>query len=195
MRRPPFRSQHLPRRTLAKPLPSSFPSFPSPTLHQFQFHSKQRSDSNSLVAEQPISGARKPRRGLAALHARSAGLRLSVGPREDAQANGQSGPRAATLPQRPPPGVAPGRAAEPHHPTGGGAGPGACARRSRACGPHSPPPTLRACHFLPSPHLRPGSVSRSLWLPERLRFPLLTRSTAVAQALQGGGDRERERLT
>lgn len=80
-------------------------------------------------------------------------------------------------------------------PTGGGAGPSACARRSRACRPHYPPPTRRACHFLPSPHLRPGSVSRSLSQPESLCFPLLTRSLAVAQALRGGGDGERERLT
>lgn len=124
MRQPPFRNQHLfTAHTFAKPLPIVL-SRAFPTFSQFQFHSKEKSHSNSLVAEQPVSGARKPCQGLTPLRARNAGLRLSNDPREYAQAKRWSASRAAVLPQQhpsrvPPP---PGHRTSPPHRRGRRAG-------------------------------------------------------------------------
>lgn len=161
---------------------------PPPTVHSRAFP--------TLPVSVPMEGEKQqfacPSARLSGTN--SPGLRLSVRPREHARTSsrpetpgrgpGATGPGSLPLP---------GRSASPRH------RPGRPVGRMRAALPGVPatlpPPTPRACHFLPSPHLRPGSVSRSLSLRESLCFPLPTRSAAVAQALRGGGDRERERLT
>lgn len=148
---------------------------------QVWFHSKEKSESNSLVAHQPVRlpGTNDP------------GLRLSVGPQEDARTRGRPGtPVAARGPPAKVP--SPGPAAARSLPTGPGARPGACARRSRACRPHSPHPLGELVTSCP----RPISVRGQSVAPCRcgsLCFPLPTRSAAVAEALRGGGDGERER--
>lgn len=171
----------------AKPFPT-VPSLAFPSL-PFRFHRKKKSDSNSLVAQQSVSRAQSPHQGPHT--SRPAKPRTSA-----PSPPGTCGSTAASRPgPRHPPRLPP--RARPQsvatHRRGRRAG------RMRAALPGVPatlpPPTPRACHFLPSPHLRPGSVSRSLSQPASLCFPLPTRSAAAAQALRGGADRERERLS
>lgn len=174
----------------AKPFPT-VPSLAFPSL-PFRFHRKKKSDSNSLVAQQPVSRAQSPHQGPHA--SRPAKPRTSApSPPGTCGSTAASRPGPRSRITRPGSLPAPGRRASPPHRRG------RRARRMRAALPGVPatlpPPTPRACHFLPSPHLRPGSVSRSLSQPASLCFPLPTRSAAAAQALRGGADRERERLT
>lgn len=159
----------------------------------FRFHRNKR-DSNSLVAGQPVSRAQSPLQGPRtswSSRSKPSAPRPPAGERVGELLVRDSGRGLRTTDRGSLP--AQGRGASPPHRLGRRAG------RMRAALPGVPatlpPPTSRACHFLPSPHLRPGSVSRSLSLPESLCFPLPTRSTAVTQALRRGGDRERERLT
>lgn len=163
---------------------SSFPCFPSPSSVSVPPNGEQREQQlgcgeAGLRGANAAPGPHSPRRAQITASA----LRPPAG--------GRTGQRPAPWTAA---ATAPSSVAR-RLPTGGGRR----ARRMRAALPGVPatlpPPTARACHFLPSPHLRPGSVSRSLSLPESLSFPLPTRSAAVAQALRGRGDREREGRT
>lgn len=142
MRPPPFQKPApLPAHTFAKPLPTVL-SRAFPALPRFRFHRMEYSDSNNLVGEQPVHGEPMPHRDLTPLGAHRSRLRLSVRRLEDARASG--------LPDR--------RPRRRHHPPwlvacplAGDAGSGACARRSRACRPHSPHPLRELVTSCPRP--------------------------------------------
>lgn len=138
-----------------------------PVLFQsslFGFHSKEKSESNSLVADQPV------------VHLPSTNgpeLRLSIGSPGDARTRGRpETPVAARIPLAKV--SSPGPAAARCLPTGPAARPGACARRSRACRPHSPHPLGELVTSCPRPisvrgqsvaPCRCGRVSASPFLP------------------------------
>lgn len=190
MRQPPFRNQHLfTAHTFAKPLPTVL-SRAFPTLPQFQFHSKEKSHSNSLVAEQPVSGAPKPRQGLTPLRARNAGLRLSNDPRKYAQAKRWSASRAAVLPQKHPSRVPP----QPGHRTSPPHRRGRRAERMRAALPGVPatlPPTHSESLSLPALAPSPSGVSQSL--PVAAEESLLPPSYPLSGGSSGSSWRGRRR--
>lgn len=140
---------------LVKPLPTlrsrAFPTLPVSVPTE--------GESNSLVADEPVSRARTVE-GFGAPSAR--------GRTRERRANER--PARETPAEAPSPCPAAARRLALHRP-------GCPGGRMRAALPGVPatlpPPTPRACHFLPSPHLRPGSVSRSLSLRESLCFPFL----------------------
>lgn len=173
----PFRSQRLARLT------------PGPPLPRFQFHSKENSDSNSLVAAQPISRAPRPQ----PLRARAAPGFGSDGPREGAQANGRSEPPAAPRsPRAPRRGSLPGPATWLRRAAAGGPRAGACARRSRACRPHSPHPLGELVTSCPRPISVRGQSVAPPSLPESLCFPFSS-APRRRRRLSGEGETEKER--
>lgn len=125
---------------------SSCPCFSNPPC----FGSNGRRKATVCLPVSPSPRHQQP--GASALR-RPAGRRADEWPARDPRGRGSSATGQGSLPS-------PGRGASPPH------RPGRPAGRMRATLPGVPatlpPPTPRACHFLPSPHLRPGSVSRSL---------------------------------
>lgn len=174
----------------AKPLPTVHPRAfpPSP----FQFHGKERSDGNSLVAEHSVSRREERTMRLTPLGARGRRLWLSVRRREDARTRGRPGtPAAAPAP----PAKAPSPARPRRRLPTARAPSWAHARGAPGRAGHTPP-THSESLSLPALAPSPSGVSQSLPVAAgSLCFPLPTRSAAVVQAFRGVGDRERERLT
>lgn len=85
----------------------------------------------------------------------------------------------------------PRRAAASRLQTSGGAGPGACARRSRACRPHSPHPLRELVTSCPRPS--PSGVSQSL--PVVAGESLLPPSYPLDSGSSGSSERGRQRGT
>lgn len=192
MRPPPFRDRHLSRLRLLPSLSQQF--FPVLSQPSFSFSSTERRKAIATVwlPSSPSPGAndapgpRSSPRAQRAAH--SAQLRLSISPREDARARCPRDTRAAAPA---PPATAPSRAGPRRVASKQAGAPGRAHARGAPGRAGHTPPTLSESLSLPAlAHLRPGSVSLSLSLPESLCFPLRTHSTAVAQALRRGGDRE-----
>lgn len=131
-------------------LPSLFLQFPPLLFQASRFGSTERRKAIATVwlPSSPSPGRNHRTRGLTPLGPRSPGLRLPV-------RRGRAGVRPLRDPGRgpasPAPAPSPRPAAERRHPTVGGAGLGACARRSRACRPHSPHPLRELVTSCPRP--------------------------------------------
>lgn len=125
---------------------SSLPCFSKPP----RFGSTKKAIATVWLPRSPSPGRNRRIRGLAPLGPRSRGLRFPVRQREDTRASGR--PETSASAPAPPATVPSPRPAPARRlPTGGGAGPSACARRSRACRPHSPHPPRELVTSCPRP--------------------------------------------